>query len=398
MAPPTPVQVSYPPSSPWPRWVGWGALAIVVGLLLWWHALVLAPFVLSLALAYVLEPGVSALTRRGLPRMVSTAVCLLAAVLLVLLLVLLLVPIVVDLAPMLRQQLPDIAARVWHNVVPWVEQAGVRVPQELSDLKPWVVKQFNTHGEQWAGTLLSSLRMGGSLLLTMMGLAVLVPMLAFYWLMDWGSLIPRARAMVPPRWVAPIDSFLHEADDVLGGYLRGQLLVMLILAAYYSVGLMLFGFNLALPIGVFTGLAVFIPYLGFGLGLILALFSGLLQFAADPGGSGLWWPLMAVGVVYGLGQFIESFFLTPRLVGERIGLHPVGVIFVLMLFGQWLGFVGILMALPVSALLMVVLRRLLGMYRASGLFRAPPVIEPEAAAALADAPATPRDEAPGARP
>lgn len=398
MALPTPVQASCSPPAPWPRWVAWGALAVVVGLLLWWHALVLAPFVLSLALAYVLEPGVSALTRRGLPRMVSTAVCLMAAVLLGLLLVLLLVPIVVDLAPMLRQQLPDIAARLWHGVVPWLEQAGVRVPQELSDLRPWVVKQFNTHGDQWAGTLLSSLRMGGSMLLTMTGLAVLVPMLAFYWLMDWGSLMGRARAMVPPRWIGPIDNFLNEADDVLGGYLRGQLLVMLILAAYYSVGLMLFGFNLALPIGVFTGLAVFIPYLGFGLGLILALFSGLLQFAADPGGSGLWWPLMAVGVVYGLGQFIESFFLTPRLVGERIGLHPVGVIFVLMLFGQWLGFVGILMALPVSALLMVVLRRLVALYRGSAIFKSAPPGEAETAAALADAPAVPGNQAPGPRP
>lgn len=363
-----------------------GAFAVVAALLLWWHALVLAPFVLSLALAYVLEPGVSALTRRGFPRMAATAVCLLGAVLLGLLLLLLLVPIVVDLAPMLREQLPEITGRLWHGLVPWLEQMGVRVPQELSDLRPWIVKQFNTHGERWAGTLLSSLRVGGSLLLTLSGLAVLVPVLAFYWLQDWPMLMARARAMVPPRWRAPIDGFIAEADEVLGGYLRGQIFVMLILAVYYSVGLMLFGFNLALPIGVFTGLAVFIPYLGFGLGLILALFSGLLQFAAEPGTAGLWWPLTAVGVVYGVGQFVESFFLTPRLVGERIGLHPAGVIFVLMLFGQWLGFVGILMALPVSALLMVVLRRALILYRGSTLFRDGPPPEPETAAALADAP------------
>ena len=378
---------AHPPlsPSPWPRWLGLGAFTVVAGLLLWWHALVLAPFVLSLALAYVLEPGVSALTRRGLPRMVSTAVCLLGAVLLGLFLVLLLVPIVVDLAPMLREQLPEIAGRLWHSLVPWLEQMGIRVPQEISDLRPWVVKQFNTNGERWAGTLLSSLRMGGSLLLTLSGLAVLVPVLAFYWLQDWPSLMSRARSMVPPRWRGPMDGFMTEADEVLGGYLRGQILVMLILAVYYSVGLMLFGFHLALPIGVFTGLAVFIPYLGFGLGLILALFSGLLQFAAEPGSTSLWWPLVAVGVVYGLGQLIESFFLTPRMVGERIGLHPAGVIFVLMLFGQWLGFVGILMALPVSALLMVVVRRTIVLYRGSRLFKTGPEPEPEAAAALADA-------------
>jgi predicted PurR-regulated permease PerM len=176
-----------------------------------------------------------------------------------------------------------------------------------------------------------------------------------------------ARDLVPLPWRSGVDGFLAEADEMLGHYLRGQILVMLILAAYYSVALMLFGFDLALPIGVFTGLAVFIPYLGFGLGLVLALLAGVLQFSADPSG-GLWWPVMAVAVVYGLGQLIESMLLTPRLVGERIGLHPAGVIFVLMLFGQWLGFVGVLMALPVSALLMVVLRRGVQRYRRSRLY------------------------------
>ncbi|RRS05591.1 AI-2E family transporter [Aquabacterium soli] len=386
-----------PSPSPWPRWLGLSALALAAGLLLWWHALVLAPFVLSLALAYVLEPGVSALARRGVPRAAGTALCLLAAILLGMLLLLLLVPIVVDLAPMLREQLPEIAGRLWHGLVPWLEQMGVRVPQELSDLRPWVVKQFNTNGERWAGTLLSSLRMGGGVLLTMSGLAVLVPVLAFYWLADWPNLMGRARSLVPPLWRQPIDGFIAEADEVLGGYLRGQIMVMLILAVYYSVGLMLFGFNLALPIGVFTGLAVFIPYLGFGLGLILALFSGLLQFAADPGSASLWWPLVAVGVVYGLGQFIESFFLTPRLVGERIGLHPAGVIFVLMLFGQWLGFVGILMALPVSALLMVVLRRLMVLYRHSRLFRSEPSRDATEVLLEAD-PAKPGEQPLGERP
>src|SRR6218665_610380 len=126
-----PPQPSYQPS-PWPRWLGITALAVVAGLLLWWHALILAPFVLSLALAYVLEPGVSALTRRGLPRVLSVSVCLLGAMLLGLLLVLLLVPIVVDLAPMLKEQLPEIAGRLWHGLVPWLDQMGVRVPQELS--------------------------------------------------------------------------------------------------------------------------------------------------------------------------------------------------------------------------------------------------------------------------
>jgi predicted PurR-regulated permease PerM len=140
------------------------------------------------------------------------------------------------------------------------------------------------------------------------------------------------------------------------------MLVMLVLAVFYSVGLMLFGLDLALPIGVFTGLAVFVPYLGFGLGLVLALLAGLLQFAAPQA-------LVMVAVVFGLGQLIESFVLTPRLVGERIGLHPLSVILALMAFGQVLGFVGVLIALPASAVLLVALRRLRHQYLQSDLYQ-----------------------------
>ena len=149
---------------------------------------------------------------------------------------------------------------------------------------------------------------------------------------------------------------------MLGEYLRGQMLVMLALALYYAAGLALFGLDLALPIGIFTGLAVFVPYLGFGLGLLLALLAGLLEFA-EPARA-----LLMVATIYGLGQLIESFVLTPRLVGERIGLHPLAVILALMAFGQLLGFVGVLIALPASAVLLVALRRARSGYLASPLY------------------------------
>ena len=158
-----------------------------------------------------------------------------------------------------------------------------------------------------------------------------------------------------------VAAFLQDCDHMLGQYLRGQLLVMGILALFYSIGLSLFRFELALPVGVFTGLAVFIPYLGFGLGLLLALFAAALQF-------GSWFGLLAVGLVYGIGQVLESVFLTPRLVGERIGLHPIVVLFALLAFGQLLGFVGVLIALPASAVGAVAVRRLLDSYRSSRLF------------------------------
>jgi predicted PurR-regulated permease PerM len=136
---------------------------------------------------------------------------------------------------------------------------------------------------------------------------------------------------------------------------------MLILAAYYSIALALFRFELAVPVGVFTGLAIFIPYIGFGLGLVLALISGVLQFAG-------WYGLIAVAVVYGFGQFIESLFLTPRLVGERIGMSALTVIFALLAFGHIFGFVGVLLALPVSAVLVVAVRRVRATYVASRLY------------------------------
>jgi predicted PurR-regulated permease PerM len=158
------------------------------------------------------------------------------------------------------------------------------------------------------------------------------------------------------------DSFVTECDEVLGQYLRGQLSVMALLAVYYSVALWAFGLELAFPIGVFTGLAVFVPYVGFGVGLVLAILAGVLQFAPSEA-------LLMVAVVYGLGQLIESFVLTPRLVGERIGLHPLHVIFALMAFGQLFGFVGVLVALPASAVLLVAIRRLRAQYQASALYR-----------------------------
>ena len=158
-----------------------------------------------------------------------------------------------------------------------------------------------------------------------------------------------------------VDSFAGECDQVLGQYLRGQLLVMVTMAVFYSTGLALFGLDLAVPIGVFTGLAMFVPYVGFGIGLLLATLAGLLQFASAKA-------LVMVAVVYGTGQVVEGFFITPRLVGERIGLHPLAVIFALLAFGQLFGFVGVLIALPASAVLLVAIRRVRAGYMASNLY------------------------------
>jgi len=244
---------------------------------------------------------------------------------------------------------------------PWLAHQGIHVSLDVASIKAFVLKYLNANAEEGLATLLSSARIGGSVALAIAGNLVLVPVVLFYLLMDWPSIVARVQALIPQRQATSVNAFLEECDGLLGQYLRGQLLVMLVLAVYYAVGLALFGFDLALPVGVFTGLAIFIPYIGFGLGLALALLAGMLQFASLHG-------LVAVAVVYGLGQVLESLVLTPRLVGERIGLSPLAVIFALLAFGHLFGFVGVLVALPLSAVALVAIKRLRAAYLGSRLF------------------------------
>jgi predicted PurR-regulated permease PerM len=344
------------------RTATWTALAVAAVLLVWLLAPVLAPFLIAGVLAYILHPAVQWLARHRVPRPLAALVVETAALIALLALFLLLVPVVAQQLPMLRDQIPLLADRLNTHVAPWLARIGIDVALDSESIKAFVLKYLDANLEEGIATVLNSARIGGSVLLTVVGNAILIPIVLFYLLIDWPNLITRVQALVPPRHRASVMGFIDECDAVLGQFLRGQLLLMGSLAVFYSVGLMLFGFDLALPVGIFTGLAVFIPYIGFGLGLILALLAALLQFGSLYG-------LMAVAVVYGIGQVIESFVLTPMLVGERIGLNPLAVIFALLAFGHLLGFVGVLIALPVTAVLLVGLRRVLATYRASRLFQ-----------------------------
>jgi predicted PurR-regulated permease PerM len=342
--------------------LAWIGIAAVGLLLLWLLAPVLTPFIVGAVLAYALHPAVERLAARRVPRLL--AVLGVEAIFIVVLfaVLLLIVPILSKELPLLREQIPTFADRLNRSLSPWLAQWGINVSLDIAGVKAFVLKVLDANLEDWFATVLSSARIGGSILLALVGNLVLVPVVLFYLLLDWPQIIARAGSFVPPRLREQVDAFLVECDAVLGQYLRGQLLVMLILAAFYAIGLALFRFDLALPVGVFTGLAIFIPYLGFGLGLLLALLAGLLQFAS-------WYGVVAVAVVYGIGQLVESLYLTPRLVGERIGMDPLMVIFALLAFGHLLGFVGVLIALPLSALLVVAARRLRALYFDSPLYR-----------------------------
>ena len=344
------------------RAISWITLALIALALLWWLAPVLTPFLVGAVLAYALHPTVERLAARRVPRLLAVVLIEAAVMVALLAVLLLMVPILSKELPLLREQIPLLAERLNRDLAPWLAAHGIDVALDTASIKAFVLKYLDANLEDWLGRALSSARIGGSVALAIIGNVVLVPVVLFYLLMDWPQLMRRLQGLVPPRMQLAFDGFITECDAVLGQYLRGQLLVMLILALFYSAGLALFHFDLAVPIGVFTGLAMFIPYLGFGMGLILALLAGALQFTG-------WYGVVAVAMVYGVGQVAEGFFLTPRLVGERIGLNPLMVIFALLAFGHLFGFAGVLVALPVSAVLVVGVRRLRALYVESRLYR-----------------------------
>lgn len=342
----------------------WLAIGIALGFLLWWLAPVLTPFLTAAAMAYVLSPLVNGLQSRLGPKWPRLVWVLLVELMFLLFLVALLglvLPVFFKEALRVQQQLPPLMAHLQTEWAPWLAKLGIEVNIDPQSVKSFLSDHVASMWENGLTSVLTSLQIGGSAALALIGNAVLIPVALFYLLLDGRHVLDHLREWVPLKAKASVSGFVQEADQVLGEYVRGQALVMLILSVYYVLGLWLFGLSVAWPIGIFTGMAVFVPYVGFGVGLLLAALAGFLEMA----------PMQAaimLGVVFGLGQLIESFVLTPRLIGERIGLHPLVVIFALLAFGQLLGFVGVLIALPASAVLLVALRRLRARYFDSRLY------------------------------
>lgn len=340
----------------------WIGVAFALGALLYLLGPILAPFALAAVLAYMLAPGVAWLERHKLPRALAALLMIALIYLIATLLLLILVPVLHKEALALQQKFPAFIDRLNTGVAPWIAQKfDLQLHFDAETLKDLLTEKLSVSGQQAAASVWSSIRFGTSAVLGVAALALLVPVVLFYLLLDWADLVQRMHDLLPRRWEGKVVSMLTEIDTVLAQFLRGQIAVMLVLAAYYAMALAIAGFDVALPVGLLTGLLVFIPYLGYGLGLLLALLSALLQF-------GNWYGLAAVAVIYGLGQVIEGFFLTPRLVGERIGLHPLAVIFALMAFGQLFGFVGVLVALPASAAILVGLKHVRARYVASSFY------------------------------
>ncbi|MBL0121335.1 MAG: AI-2E family transporter [Betaproteobacteria bacterium] len=331
------------------------------GILLWVLSPILAPFLAAAILAYIFDPLVSKLERRGMSRAIGTGIAVMLLLLAVLLLLLIVLPLFYKEILQLVEQIPSFAEQLKTRAIPWLnEQLGVAISLDPTSFRQFVADNLaDTSGI--AKKLFSSVSVGGLAVLGFMINLLLIPVVLFYFLRDWNILLGHIDKLIPRQMHPTISVVAKEVDAVLSEFLRGQVSVMLIMAVYYVVSLWLAGLNFALPVGLITGLLVFVPYLGSGTGLVLGTVAAVMQFPTINGVALVW-------AVFGVGQLIEGFFVTPWLVGDRIGLHPVAVIFALLAFGQVFGFFGLLLALPASAAILVGLRHLNATYQASALY------------------------------
>lgn len=345
----------------------WSGAALALFVLLYLLSPILTPFLMAGILAYIANPMVDWLSdqqrqRAKLPRSVAVLLVMAGAGLLITGLALVVLPLLIDEISRLTTRLPAAIEQINQQLLPWVSaHLGFSVRLDTSHINRLLSGNWDVIQPVLA-RIFNSATAGGAAFFGMVMTMLLVPIVMFYLLLDWHAIVARWAGYVPCRWQAKCIGMAKDIDTVLSQYLRAQLLVILILAAYYSAALWWADIPSALAIGMVTGLLVFIPYLGFATGFGLALLVAVIQF------SGLQ-PVVAVLIIYGIGQALESFLLTPYLVGERIGLHPLAVIFGLMAFGQLFGFFGVLLALPLSAILAVAWREVRAAYLASRFYQ-----------------------------
>jgi predicted PurR-regulated permease PerM len=327
---------------------------------------IMAPFLFAAILAYICSPLADKLETMRVGKITAgrtSATLLIMALItgIIMLLFVIVVPLMQKEFMLVAERLPSYFATFKSRLDPWLMQHfGVSMAIDTAQIQQIVTKNWKSAGDI-AGQFLRVLSDHGMALVGWIANLLIVPIVLFYLLRDWHSMVARVEQLIPRRWHAKISIIAQEIDLVLGEFLRGQLVVMLLMSVFYSVGLWMAGLELALPIGVLAGLLGFVPYLGIGTGMLLAALASALQFTSIG-------QAIPVAIVFGLGQVVESMFLTPQLVGERIGLHPVVVIFALLAGGELFGFTGILLALPVSAAIAVGLRHAKQSYLNSNLY------------------------------
>ena len=340
-------------------WIVAAAIVVIAGL--HWLGPVITPFLVGAILAYLGTPIVGRLARRHVPRALSTLGVVLLFGLLIAALFFVLVPLIQSEGMLAARRLPELLQQMMERMTPWLdEHFGIRPSLDVTAVRDFIAENADS-AQEISLKVLSGVKAGSLILLSLLVNAALIPVVMFYLLRDWTMILQRIDELTPRRWRGKVGSIARDIDAVLAEFLRGQGLVMLVLATYYAIALSIAGLDRALAIGILTGVLVFIPYVGFGLGLVLGVTAAALQWSGWPG-------FIAVLAVYGVGQLLENYVLVPWLIGDRIGLHPLAVIFALLAFGQLFGFAGVLLALPVSAALLVGLRHVRAAYVSSPLY------------------------------
>ncbi|KJV31596.1 AI-2E family transporter [Luteibacter yeojuensis] len=344
----------------------WQMLALVgvIILVIWGLAPVLMPFALAAMLAYLGDPLADRLQRLGMGR--SWAVSIVFTVITVIFVgvLLLLVPLVQRQVANLIDNLPHYVEWAKTVALPWVQQRLHLEPDTFdTDKVLATIREHIGSIGSIAARAIARVTQSGMGIITWMTNAVLIPVVAFYLLRDWDTMIAHIQRLIPRSVEPTVVRLSRESDQVLGAFVRGQLLVMLALGVFYGLGLTLVGISIGPLIGMIAGLLSFVPYLGFMIGFVAALVAALVQY-------GDWTHVLLVCGVFTVGQLLEGYVLVPRLVGGKIGLHPVAVIFAVLAGGHLFGFLGVLLALPAASVVVVVLRYVFARYRESNLYKA----------------------------
>jgi predicted PurR-regulated permease PerM len=320
------------------------------------------PFLISILLAYLFDPLANRLMRFGLPRSLAVTIVFLLIFAGISLVIVLLIPLLQTQIATFIDTVPQIITWLQQNLMPWLHNhLGVPADINLDTLRTTLSENWSKAGGVASGIFATVLHSGFKVLGWTVHL-VLIPVVTFYLLRDWDFIMRGIRDLLPRRYESTIVSLAQECDEVLSAFFKGQLLVMLSLGIFYALALSLTGLRLGLLIGIIVGIVTIVPYLGLIVGLSTAMIAAFIQF-------GTMSSLVLVGVIFIIGQALESMVLTPKLVGDRIGLHPVAVIFAVLAGGVLYGFFGILLALPAAAVIMVLARFVHQRYRRSRYYQ-----------------------------
>ncbi|MEM1299724.1 MAG: AI-2E family transporter [Pseudomonadota bacterium] len=336
----------------------WGIGSLIFIVLLWLLAEALLPFVLGAAIAYLTDPLADWLEEHGLSRVLATILITIVSIGTVIIAFLLVLPLLIDQIRDLVAAAPgyvDEARRLAAFYLPEIETEGSFLNTALQNLRE--------NAQSWSVGLLQKAWSGGLALVNFLAVLLVTPVVAFYLLMDWDRMVEGIDDFLPREHRDEIHHIARDLDRVMSGFVRGQLTVCMILGIFYAVGLMVIGLNFGMLIGVFAGLISFIPFVGSILGGLLSIGVAMAQFWNDP----VW--IVAVAVIFVMGQAAEGNFLTPKLVGDKVGLHPVWLMFALSAFGVVFGFVGLLVAVPAAAAIGVIGRYTANQYKRGRLYQ-----------------------------